>query len=229
MVGVVMAYAVQAALYYRRRTGKGQHIDLAMAEVVTAMLPEAILDYVMNERDRGRQGNHDEMMAPHNVYRCRGEDKWVAIAVENEEEWRSLCQAVGHPEWLRDERFRNQRSRKAHERELDVLLTAWTQGRTQMEITQVLQSVGVAATPVYDTESLIADPQFQHRNFLVTTGHPVTGDHPVAGIPGKYSATDQLRYTPAPGLGQDNEAVFGELLGLSAGEIEKLQEEKVIY
>ena len=93
----------------------------------------------------------------------------------------------------------------------------------------LLQSAGVAATPVYDTDNLVADPQFQHRNFLVSPGHPLTGDHPVAGIPGKYSAMEKLRYTPAPCLGQDNEYVFGEILGLSAKEISRLQEEKVIY
>lgn len=229
MVGVVMAYAVLAALYCRRRTGKGQHIDLAMAEVVTAMLPEAVMDYVMNNQDRGRRGNQDEVMVPHNVYRCRGGDRWVAIAVETDEEWRNLCQVVGHPEWLADERFRERRRRKAHETALDALLTVWTRERSHTEVMHLLQSVGVAATPVYDTESLIADPQFQHRGFLASPGHPVTGDHPVAGIPGKYSAIDTLRYTPAPCLGQDNEYVFGDLLGLSAAEITRLQEEKVIY
>jgi benzylsuccinate CoA-transferase BbsF subunit len=229
MVGVVMAYAVLTALYYRRRTGKGQYIDLAMAEVVTSMLPEAVVDYLMNQRDRGRRGNQDEVMVPHNVYRCQGEDRWVAIAVESEEEWQSLCQAVGHPEWLEDKRFREQRSRKAHEPELDALLTAWTRERSQTEIMPLLQNAGVAATPVYDTDSLVADPQFQHRDFLVSPDHPVTGNHPVAGIPGKYSAIDKLRYTPAPCLGQDNEYVFGEILGLSLEEISRLQEEKVIY
>jgi crotonobetainyl-CoA:carnitine CoA-transferase CaiB-like acyl-CoA transferase len=229
MVGVAMAYAVLAALYCRRRTGKGQHIDLAMAEVVTAMIPEAIMDYVMNKRDGGRQGNSDEVMVPHNVYRCQGVDKWVAIAVDNEEEWQNLCRAVGHPEWLADERFTDRRSRKVHEQALDTLLTVWTRERSQTEIMHLLQKVGVAATPVYDTESLIADPQFQHRDFLVSLDHPVTGNHAVAGIPGKYSAIDKLRYTPAPCLGQDNEQVFGDMLGLSQEEIKQLQEEKVIY
>lgn len=228
MVGVVLAYAAQAALYCRRRTGKGQYIDLAMAEVVTAMLPEAVMDYMMNGRDQGRQGNRDAVMVPHNVYRCHGEDKWVAIAVETDEEWHSLCQVIGQPEWLTDGRFRDRRSRKVHEQELDVLLTVWTQKRTQTEIMHLLQSAGVAATPVYDTESLITDPQFQHREYLVSPGHPVTGDHSVAGIPGKYSAIEP-RYTPAPCLGQDNEEIFGTLLGLSQDEIARLQEEKVIY
>jgi len=115
-----------------------------------------------------------------------------------------------------------------HERELDTLLAAWTRERTQIGIMYLLQNAGVAATPVYDTESLVADPQFQHRKYLVSPGHPVTGDHPVAGIPGKYSAIEP-RYTPAPCLGQDNEDVCRNLLGLSRDEIARLQEEKVMY
>jgi benzylsuccinate CoA-transferase BbsF subunit len=229
MVGVVMTYAVLAALYCRRRTGKGQYVDLAMAEVVTSMLPEAMMDYIMNNRDVERQGNHDPIMAPHNVYRCKGDDTWVVIAVETEEEWQSLCRATEHPEWITDERFKNRQNRKAHEQQLDTLLTGWTRERTPTEIMHLLQKVGVAATPVYDTESLIDDPQFRHREFLVTPGHPVTGDNLVAGLPGKYSAIDHLRYTPAPCMGQDNEYVFGELLGLSREEIARLQEEKVMY
>src|SRR5262249_52746614 len=161
-------------------------------------------------------------------YRCRGDDKWVAIAVESEEEWQNLCRAVGHPEWLADQRFADRRSRKAHEQELDALLTAWTRERDHIEMMHLLQKVGVAATPVYDTESLIADPQFQQRDYLVTTAHPVTGDLPVAGIPGKYSAIAP-RYTAAPGLGQHNEAIFGGMLGLSREEIARLQDEKIIY
>lgn len=151
-----------------------------------------------------------------------------ANSVESEEEWRGFCQAVGHPEWLEDERFKDCRSRKMHERELDTLLAAWTRERTQIGIMYLLQNAGVAATPVYDTESLVTDPQFQHREYLVSRGHPVTGNHPVAGIPGKHNAFEP-RYTPAPCLGQDNEDVFGNLLGLSRQEIVRLQEEKVIY
>jgi crotonobetainyl-CoA:carnitine CoA-transferase CaiB-like acyl-CoA transferase len=170
----------------------------------------------------------DELMAPHNVYRSKGDDTWVAIAVESEEEWRSLCQAVGHPEWIEDKRFADRQSRKAHEQELDALLAAWTKERTNTDIMHQLQKVGVAATPVFDTESLLNDPQFQTRDFLVSPPHPVTGGHAVSGIPGKYSAFEP-RYTPVPCLGQDTEAVCRELLGLSQEEIAQLQEEKVLH
>jgi crotonobetainyl-CoA:carnitine CoA-transferase CaiB-like acyl-CoA transferase len=152
----------------------------------------------------------------------------VTIVVESEEEWHGLCQAVGRPEWIEDERFKDRKSRKANEEELDALLTTWTKERTNTDIMHQLQKLGVAATPVFDTESLLNDPQFQTRDFLVSPPHPVTGGHPVSGIPGKYSAFEPC-YTQVPCLGQDTEAVCSELLGLSQEEIAQLQEEKVLY
>jgi crotonobetainyl-CoA:carnitine CoA-transferase CaiB-like acyl-CoA transferase len=139
MIGVVMAYAILSALHYRRRTGKGQYIDLAMAEVVMSMLPEGFADYNMNGRDRGRQGNRDDLMVPHNVYRCAGDDQWAAIAVNNEDEWRALCETLGHAEWLVDPRFTDQPSRKAHEETLDALIESWTTRRSPTEVMHTLQ------------------------------------------------------------------------------------------
>jgi crotonobetainyl-CoA:carnitine CoA-transferase CaiB-like acyl-CoA transferase len=230
MIGVVMAYAIMSALHYRRRTGKGQHIDLAMAEVVMTMLPEGFADHNMNGRDNGRRGNRDDLMVPHNVYRCAGSDQWAAIAVNTEEEWRALGKTLGHAEWLTDPRFRDQASRKANEEALDALIADWTVQRSPVEVMHTLQAAGVAATPVYNTEALCNDPQFQQRDYMVPIDHPVTGAIPAAGIPGLYSALpkDALQYTAAPQLGEHNEEVLGRLLGLSASEIARLKEEQVV-
>ncbi len=230
MIGVVMAYAILTALHYRRRTGKGQYIDLAMAEVVMSMLPEGFADYNMNGRDRGRRGNRDDLMVPHNVYRCAGNDQWAAIAVNNEDEWRALCETLGHPEWLTDSRFKDQPSRKANEESLDTLIESWTIQRSPIEVMHTLQAAGVAATPVYNTEGLCTDPHFRQRNYTVQIDHPVTGLIPAAGIPGSYSALpkEDLQYIAAPRLGQHNEDVLGGLLGLSAEEIARLKEERVV-
>ena len=230
MIGVVMSYAIMSALHYRRRTGKGQYIDLAMAEVVMSMLPEGFADYNMNGNDRGRRGNSDDVMVPHNVYRCAGNDQWAAIAVNSESEWQALCQIVGHPEWLSDARFHDRASRKAHETALDELVATWTSQRSPIEVMHTLQAAGVAATPVYNTEALCNDPQFQHRGYTVSLDHPVTGTIPVAGIPGLYGAVpkEALHYTSAPRLGQHNDEILSGLLGLSSTEIARLQEEQAI-
>jgi crotonobetainyl-CoA:carnitine CoA-transferase CaiB-like acyl-CoA transferase len=195
-----------------------------------SMLPEGFADYNMNGQDRGRQGNRDDVMVPHNVYRCAGDDQWAAIAVNTEGEWRALCETLGHAEWLSDPRFKDQPSRKANEEVLDALIKVWTIERSPIEVMHTLQAAGVAATPVYNTEGLCTDPQFQHRNYTVSIDHPVTGSIPAAGIPGIYSALpkEAFQYTPAPRLGQHNEDVLGGLLGLSAAEIAHLKEERVV-
>jgi benzylsuccinate CoA-transferase BbsF subunit len=200
MIGVAIAYAVMAALHYRRRTGKGQYIDLAMAEVVMSMIPEGLMDYTINGRDRGRRGNRDDIMSPHNVYRCRGDDKWVAIAVSTEEEWQALGRTVGHPEWVNDSRFADQKARKQNEEALNTLLESWTKERDPVEIMHTLQKVGVAATPVYNTEELCTDPQFEHRKYTVPIDHPTTGVVSTAGIPGLYSAVkkEAMHYLSRP-------------------------------
>jgi benzylsuccinate CoA-transferase BbsF subunit len=230
MIGVVMAYAVMSALHYRRRTGKGQYIDLAMAEVVMSMLPEGFADYNMNGRDRGKRGNRDDIMVPHNVYRCAGDDQWAAIAVNNETEWQALCKTIGHAEWLSDSRFKDQPSRKSNEAALDALIETWTRQRSPVDVMHILQAAGVAATPVYNTEGLCNDPQFQHRRYTVPIDHPVTGTVPAAGIPGLYSALPKelLQYTSAPRLGEHNDELLGGLLGLSSADIARLKEERVV-
>lgn len=230
MIGVVMAYAIMSALHYRRRTGKGQYIDLAMAEVVMSMLPEGFADYNMNGQDRGRRGNRDDLMVPHNVYRCAGNDQWAAIAVNNEEEWQSLCKTLGHSEWINDPRFKDQASRKANETTLDTFVETWTKQHSPIEVMHTLQAARVAATPVYNTEGLCNDPQFQHRGYMRPIDHPVSGTIPAAGVPGLYSALpkEALNYTPAPRLGEHNDDILGGLLGLSSAEIARLKEAQVV-
>jgi benzylsuccinate CoA-transferase BbsF subunit len=230
MIGVVMAYAVMSALHYRRRTGQGQYIDLAMAEVVMSMLPEGFADYNMNERDRGRRGNVDDIMVPHNVYRCAGNDQWAAIAVNSETEWQALCRTLGHPEWITDPRFHAHATRKTNEAALDTLIEAWTSQRSPVEVMHTLQAASVAATPVYNTEGLCNDPQFQHRGYMVPIDHPVSGTTPAAGIPGLYSALpkEALNHAAAPRLGEHNDDILGGLLGLSSAEIARLKDAQVV-
>jgi len=228
MVGVAMAFAVMSALHYRNRTGEGQHIDLAMGELVMTMLPEGVMDYVMNGRERYRMGNHDEVMAPHNCYRCQGEDKWVAIAVTNEEEWQALCQVIDKPEWRRDERFSDPLSRWKHQDELDRLIEIWTKEHTHYEVMEMLQKAGVPAGPSFDTGELIDDPHFQSRRLCLEMDHPEVGPRMAAGLPPKWSGIEP-HYSHAPLFGEHNSYVFHDLLGLSEEEIVQLVEEKVIY
>ena len=140
LVGTMMVQSVLSALWHRRKTGEGQRIEAAMAEVVSSMLPEAFLDYTMNGRVAERIGNRDPDMAPHNVYPCQGEDQWVAIAVQSDEEWMRFGCAGSWtvPGLSSDARFSDVQSRKRNEDELDEIVSEWTKGRSPMEVTQNL-------------------------------------------------------------------------------------------
>ncbi len=228
MVGVAMAFALLAALRHRARTGQGQHIEFAMAETVASMLPDALLDFSMNARETARRGNRHPTMAPHGVYRCRGEDKWVAIAVTGDEQWHALRRVLGEPAWARDPELEVAAGRRRRHDELDARLSEWTRERTHYEVMHALQGAGVAAAPCLDAMELTLDPQLRSRDFMVEIDHPEVGTRAVAGLPGRYSSM-RYAYTPAPCIGQHNQEILCGLLGLPPSDLEKLVQEKVVF
>ena len=220
---------ILATLYYRKQTGKGQHIEFSQQEGALSLLPEAVMEYTMNGRVRRRMGNHDDIMAPHGCYKCRGEDEWVTIAVSSDEEWEAFCNATGKPDWSREEKFADGYKRWKNQEELDRLISEWTEQHASLEVMHILQSAGVAAGPSYNAPGLINDPQIKERGFFSEIEHPEVGKRIQYGAPWRLSATPYKIREPAPLLGQHNDYVFSQLLGMSQGEINKLVEEKIIY
>ena len=216
-----------AALNYRRETGKGQLVDVAQSEGVTSLIPEVIMEQVMNGRTRPRMGNRHEYMAPHGCYPCQGEDKWIAIAVSNDEEWHAMCKVMGNPEWCKDEKFIDQYSRWQNQDELNKLVAGWTKGCINNEIMQKLQKAGVAAGSSLDIGELVHDPHVIKRGAIIQQNHPVAGEINVYRAPWKSALT--AKNPPAPCLGEHNDYVFKTLLKMSDSEIAKLMEQKVIY
>ena len=223
------AFAVLAALYYHESTGEGQQIDLSEAEASTSILGEPIMDYIMNGRVRGPQGNRHPFMAPHNNYRCKGGDKWVSIAIKDDAEWQNFCGAIGNPELASEKKFADGFSRWNNQDELDELVTNWTTNYTPYEVMDILQKAGVAAVPVMDVEDQYFDPHLKERHACIEVEHPLIGLEVLYGIPWKLSETPGQIRRVAPSLGEHNDYVFGELLGLCPKEIARLTEEKVIY
>ena len=223
------AFAILAALNYRQQSGYGQHIDTSSSEAISVLIGEVLMDYTMNGRVQCRQGNRDEFMAPHNCYRCRGEDKWVSIAVGSDEEWRAFTNAIGNPEWTEYPSFSDAHSRWRNQQQLDKLVEDWTLARSHYEVMEILQQAGVAAVPSFNSQELYSDPHLKERRFWQEIEHPIIGRQTVAGPPWKLSATPARVYRHGPLLGEHNEYVFGELLGLPSDEIIRLVEEKVIY
>ena len=227
VAGLYGAFAILAALRHRKATGHGQYVDLSQWEAVMAQLPEGLLGYAFNGRIRPRMGNHDDVMAPHNVYPCDGEDSWVSIAVGSEREWRALCAATGHPEWERDPRFADAFLRHRNQDALDSLLADWTRGRTAEDVTEMLQRAGVAATPSYTNEGVCNHPHLNDRRFFVTSDHPETGQHRHAHTQFMINESRGAGRR-APLLGEHTEQVLCSLLGVTPEELERLRAEKVV-
>jgi len=223
------AFAVQIALYHRDKYGEGQRIEVAQIEALLSTMPEPIMEYTMTGRVLGTQGNTNRVMAIHNNYPCKGEDKWVSIAILTEEEWAAFCKAIGDPPWTKREEFADSYKRFLNRKELDKLIGEWTREKTSYEVMEILQKAGVAAAPCADTEERYFDPHLQERQNIVEVEHPATGVDFIPNVVCKLSETPGEIRRPAPMLGEHNDYVYGELLGLSKEEVEKLAEEKVIY
>lgn len=219
--------AILAALEYRRRTGRGQYIDLSQLEGALQFIAPLILDYTVNGRVAGRQGNRAPDAAPHGAYPCKGEDRWCVIAVYTDQQWEALREAMGDPPWARDERFQTLLGRKRHEEELDGHIAGWTRGKTPEEVMTLLQGRGVPAGVVERPEDLFNDPQLRHRGHFVVLHHSEIGPHSYDGIPFKLSKTPGRLRMPAPCLGEHNRFVYREFLGLTDAEIDALEAEGV--
>ena len=223
------AFAILAALNYRQRTGQGQHIDLSSPETLSVLIGDTLMDYTMNQRLPSRVGNRDDFMAPHNCYRCQGEDKWVSIAVGTDGEWEALCRVMGNPKWTRDKLFSDAYSRWRNQEHLDKLIEEWTINYSHYEVMEMLQASGVAAMPSFSAGELFSDPHLKAREAATEVKHPVLGKQVVFNPPWKLSETPARVERAAPLLGEHNEYVFGKLLGMSKQEITQLIEEKVLY
>jgi benzylsuccinate CoA-transferase BbsF subunit len=226
--GTMAAMGIIAALLERRDTGKGQYIDLAASDVATSLVGDAMLDYSLTGRVQTRRGNRHLFMAPHNCYPCQGHDKWVSIAVADEDEWQALCRAMGNPDWTKDPTFSDSRSRWLHHEKLDRHLAEWTRQRTAKEATELLQSYGVAAVPSFSILELSRDPHILERQVFVEVDHAVVGKHTVEGPPWKLSRTPPRVRSAGPLLGEHTRPVLRKWLGLSEEDIDNLAAEGVL-
>jgi crotonobetainyl-CoA:carnitine CoA-transferase CaiB-like acyl-CoA transferase len=228
IAGLTGAYAVLTALEHRRRTGEGQQIDLSQVEALTCFLGEAILDYQVTGRLPRRRGNRHPTYAPHGLYPCAGEDRWVAISVTNEQQWQSLCACIGRAEWLTDSRFADAVGRSQHQDALDEVIAGWTSGRDQMAVMRTLQATGVPTMPVLSSEDLLEDPHLRSRGYFRTSSRAEIGRHEHGLLWAHFSETPIALSRPAPTLGEHNGSVFGKLLGISAAQMKDLAESRVI-
>ncbi|MCY3584500.1 MAG: CoA transferase [Acidimicrobiaceae bacterium] len=219
--GIATAYALVAALVARRRTGEGQFIDTSMWEATTACTPEGWMEWVLKGTQPDPMGNLDPLWSPHNLYRCAGNDDWIAICCVDEAEWAALAGITGIDP--ADERFATAAGRKANEAELDKLIGAWTRERDQWDITELLQAAGVPAFPSLSSRSLEVNPHLAERGLIERLDHPVVGQMSHVGIPWLLTdGTNGVR-SPAPTMGQHTHGALADVLGLNPAEIAALE------
>jgi benzylsuccinate CoA-transferase BbsF subunit len=223
------SFAILAALYHRNMTGEGQYLDLSMTESELAFAPESMIDYSMNKRTHGRMGNLDQSMAPHNAYRCKGDDKWVAIAVSDDQEWAGLCKTMKNPKWTKDAKFGDALSRWQNRDEMDRLIENWTTRQDHIEAMKLLQKNGVTAGASLNMEEVCENEQLKERGYLVDIEYRDKSTIRRLAFPWKLSESGRGVYTAPPEVGDQNNYIFKELMGMSDEEIKKLVDEKVIY
>jgi len=228
IAGLMACLALLGALEYRQRTGEGQYIDVSQVEAMASLSGDAILDYRVNGRQVEAVGNSSTEAAPYSVYRCGGDDRWCAIAVFSDDEWLGFKRALGNPPWAEAQRFATLSGRLENADELDRLVEGWTSEHTAEEVMALLQGQGVAAGVVQDASDLAEDPQLKERGFFIELDHPELGKTISDAAPIRLSDTPARYIRAAPVLGEDNDYVYGELLGMSQAELVGLKEQGVI-
>ena len=227
------ALAVLMALWHRKQTGQGQFVDLAQFEAISSLVGPGLLDILNNQTPSEPVGNRSQEApaAPHGVYRCKGDDRWCAIAVFTEAEWQSLCRVLGQPAWTREARFASLADRLQHQDALDGYIEAWTQQHTAEEVMSRLQEAGIAAGVVANGEDLDRDPQLRARGYwaqLPAQENGKTEEVILDGPPFKLSKTPGYVAAPGPLLGEHTDSVLRRLLNYSDQQIAQLKAERVI-
>ncbi|GIW56825.1 MAG: CoA transferase [Nitrospiraceae bacterium] len=231
MAGAQGAFAVMAALWYRDRTGEGQTIEIAQAENAAAMFTHAIMDYSLNRNVQSAIGNRDvHGRYPCGVYPTKSpgdattmDDRWVAIHIENDEQWQRLVEAMGSPAWARDTRFATNEGRAEHFREIDAHIAEWTGKHEDYDLMHQLQARGIAAAPVLEASRMFDDPHLRARNFFRKQTVRDAGTHEYVGPLWQFEKTPVEFYQPPVCFGEHNEYVYRELLKVSDAEYETLK------
>jgi crotonobetainyl-CoA:carnitine CoA-transferase CaiB-like acyl-CoA transferase len=231
VVGMHAAVALQAALAERETSGKGQLIEIAQIEVIASLTAEQVIRHSIAGELMTRTGNREADAAPQGIYRCAGDDEWIALSVRNDDDWSALCGVLGNPEWAGDEKLRSLSGRRTQHDAIDSNLGAWTASRDARTAAEQLLAAGVPAAALLKTGAIYGEPQLQARGYFQTLEHPVTGPlrYPAWPMHFSFLTTPSHPFAAgAPTLGQHNEEILGGVLGLSREEIDRLRAAGVI-
>ena len=223
------ATVLLAAIDHQRRTGEGQYIDLSQFEASLHFLAPALLDHELAGTVATRAGNRSDHAAPHGAYPCAGDDRWIAVSVRGDREWRVFCEVLRRPEWLDDRRFTSHADRVAAADALDAMIAQFTRPEDARELMDRLQSAGIAAGVVQSALDLHADPVLAGWGFFQWLEHPARPPAPYEGHALRLDETPGKLRHAAPTLGEHTALVLREILDFSEEEIARLADEKVTW
>jgi crotonobetainyl-CoA:carnitine CoA-transferase CaiB-like acyl-CoA transferase len=228
MIGRLGALAVAAALIQRERDGLGVHIEAAQFEAIIQLLGDLFAKESLEPGSVAPTGNASECGAPWGAYPCEGEDEWCVVNVRSDEEWRSLREALGDPEWASPARYDGAEGRRAAQREIDQGIAAWTCERKAVDVMYALQARGVPAGVVAHPVHQLSDPHLAERGYFRVLDQVALGEIRVEGMGFRGTRLPEPRLASAPLLGQQTRPICRDLLGLSDGEIDALMAEGVL-
>jgi benzylsuccinate CoA-transferase BbsF subunit len=227
VAGAHAAFAVMAALFYRRRTGRGMFIDVSQHETLLAQGGEAIVKYSLDGAVLPRNGAGDETHAPHGYFPCRGDDQWIAISVTGDEQWAALRGVLDDPA-LADQRWATVAGRKACEDTINTLISRHTRTADKRELAARLRASGVTAAPVLRFDELRDDPHVAARGVFERIDHPEAGERELPRVPPSIDGEPIGTVRAAPLFAQHNDEVFRDLLGMTADDVKELRDAAVI-
>lgn len=215
--GLYGVIAILAALEYRDKTGNGQYIDLSEYEAVCTTIGPALMEAFFHQKEILPAGNNPGHLpaAPYGCYKCLGADRWCVMAIFTEDEWHALCGVIGNPGWAKEEKFASLSMRKDNKEELDQHIENWTVKQTAESIVQTLQQAGISAGVVQNAEDLARDPQLLARKFFASVNHSALGVKRTDTSPIRFLDGPKGPLKGSPLLGEANQYVYKELLGLS--------------
>lgn len=224
------ALAVLMALWHHKRTGEGQFVDLSQFETISSVVGPALLDILVHPSTLVPAGNRspEAPAAPHGVYRCAGEDRWCAIAIFTDDEWRAFCRVIGNPTWTNEARFSTLLDRLANQDPLNRYVEEWTRHHSPEQVMTRLQQVGIPAGMVANGADLDHDPQLRARGYWARVKTPEGDEVILDGTPVKLSATPGYVAAPGPLLAEHTEFVLKRLLGYADERIAQLKAERVV-
>lgn len=228
VAALTIAFSVVAALYHKKKTGKGVYIDASMVEPAMLHIGEALMDYTINQRVQKSLGNRDAAKSPQGCYPCLGKDQWVTLTIASDEEWQTSADVMGKPEIAGEERFKTALGRLKSHDELDRLIADWTSKLTKFEVMDRLQKSGIAAGAVYDNADVYHDEHIKQRNHMVVVDELDAGTQTYPGRLWKLKETVQPKREHAPLLGEHNEYILKTVLGLKDADVAELKAKHII-